>query len=497
VIRALTRGLPLGAGSALSLRRGGGPVNLIFKPMPRTLASVAGAVRAPGAVLLVSCYELGHQPAGLAVPLAFLERAGFLPASIDLAVERLDEARVRQARLVAIAVPMHTALRIGVAAARQIRRLNPAATVCFHGLYAVLNREHLLEGAADTVLGGESEQELVALAERLDRGEPLGAGPPIRLARLDFAVPSRGSLPPLHRYAALEQGGARRVAGVVEASRGCLHACRHCPIPPVYGGRFFVVPAQIVLEDIRRQVALGAQHISFADPDFLNGPGHSFRIVAAMHGEFPDLTFDFTAKVEHLLRHRHRLPELAAAGCAFVVTAVESLSDFVLEKLDKGHSRADVGRALEAVRAAGIAFRPSFLPFTPWTTLDDYIELVDWLISENLLDCVEPVQLAIRLLVPPGSALLGQPDLRPYLNGLDAAAFGWRWEHPDPRMERLHGMVTEIVHWANHTREDAALTFRKIRDAAYALAGSRPIEARATHAERRPVAPRLTEPWFC
>jgi hypothetical protein len=122
--------------------------------MPRALVPVAGAVRAPGAVLLVSCYELGHQPAGLALPLAFLERAGFAPATVDLAVERLDAARARRARLVAISVPMHTALRIGVHAARHIRELNPSAVICFHGLYAALNREFLLQRVADAVLGG-------------------------------------------------------------------------------------------------------------------------------------------------------------------------------------------------------------------------------------------------------------------------------------------------------------------------------------------------------
>lgn len=448
-------------------------------------------------MLLVSCYELGHQPLGLAFPMAFLERAGFQPDAVDLALEPLDTDQARRARLVAISVPMHTALRLGARAAEQVRRLNPAATICFYGLYAILNREYLLEHGADTVLGGESEEPLVALAERLERGEAPEPARLPNLARLAFPVPSRDRLPALQRYAAFERDGERRVAGVVEASRGCLHACLHCPIPPVYGGRFFVVPPEIVLEDVRRQAAAGARHISFADPDFLNGPRHAVRIVTAMHAELPDLTFDFTAKVEHLLQHRALLPGFAASGCAFIVTAAESLSDTVLEKLDKGHTREGLQRALLAVRSAGITLRPSWLPFTPWTTLDDYVELVDWLIAEDLVDCVEPVQLAIRLLVPPGSALLGRPGIQPHLKQLDAEAFTWQWEHPDPRMERLHRTVSEIVHWANHTRRPVATTFRQVRNAAYEAAGRRPAEALATHAERRPVAPRLTEPWFC
>ena len=494
--------------------------------MSRTSPPGARALRAPGAILLVSCYELGHQPLGLAFPLAFLERAGFRPSAVDLAVSRLDAEAVRRARLVAISVPMHTALRIGVEAAAEIRRLNSGCTICFYGLYAALNRAYLLAGAAggggsgrgtaDVVLAGEIEEPLVALAERLDRGEDAAGGRApgtrpaedapaadaravTRLARQDFPVPSRGALPVLGRYAALDRDGERRVAGVTEASRGCLHLCRHCPIPPVYGGRFFVVPAAVVLEDVRRQAAAGARHITFADPDFLNGPTHALRIVEALHAELPDLTFDFTAKVEHLLRHRGLLPRFARAGCAFIVTAVESLSDEVLRKLDKGHSRADVMGALDAVRGAGMTLRPSFVPFTPWTTLGDYIELVDWLEAADLVPCVEPVQLAIRLLVPPGSGLLESGDLTPYLRGLDAAAFTWRWEHPDPRMERLHAQVSDIVHRASHAGTPAAEVHAAVRRAAREARGDavRPPEAAATLSERRPVPPRLTEPWFC
>jgi radical SAM superfamily enzyme YgiQ (UPF0313 family) len=455
------------------------------------------SLRAPGAVLLVSCYELGHQPAGLAFPLAFLQRAGFAPDTVDLAAEPLDQDRIRRARLVALSVPMHTALRIGVRAAERVRALNPGAAICFYGLYAVLNRAHLLDQEADAVFGGECEEQLVEAIRRLERGEPL-ASPAPHLGRLDFPVPSRDRLPDLGRYAHLERDGARVPAAAVEASRGCRHQCLHCPITPVYGGRFFVVPQAVVLEDIRRQVARGARHITFADPDFLNGPRHSLRIAEALHAELPDVSFDFTAKVEHLIRHRALLPRFADLGCAFVVSAVESLSDVVLRNLDKGHTRADVARALALVRSAGLTLRPSLLPFTPWTTLDDYVELVDWVLNEELVECVDAVQLAIRLLIPPGSALLRRPEIRPFLAELDREAFSYVWRHPDLRMERLHATVSGIVHAARHRGEAAAETFRKVRAAAHeAREGRAPAEAAATHAERRPVPPRLTEPWFC
>ncbi|MBI4593302.1 MAG: radical SAM protein, partial [Candidatus Rokubacteria bacterium] len=309
-------------------------------------------------------------------------------------------------------------------------------------------------------------------------------------------VPSRSQLPSLKKYAHLERDGETHLAGYVEASRGCKHRCRHCPIPPVYDGRFFVVPPDVVLADARQLVAAGATHITFGDPDFLNGPRHALAVARALHTEFPAVTFDFTAKVEHLLRHRALLPELAALGCAFVVTAVESLSDTVLRQLDKGHTRADVGEALDALRAASIAPRPTWVPFTPWTTLDDYREMLDFIDARSLVDHVDPVQYSIRLLVPPGSLLVESPAMRPHLGPLVEGAFYHRWTHPDPRMDRLQASVAALVEEAAKREEDAALTFARVGALADAAAGVPPRPAPALPPDRR-RPPRLTEPWFC
>ena len=460
-------------------------------------AAAGGALEAPGAILLVSCYELGHQPLGAAWPRAFLERAGYAPDTLDLAVEPLAVDKVRRARLVAIAVPMHTALRLGVRAAARIRALNPTCRVVFHGLYALLNAAYLRQQGADAVLGGEAEQALVRLAERLAAG---GAPPPARptLERLAYPVPSRGSLPGLARYVSLARDGRRTPAGYVEASRGCLHGCLHCPIPPVYGGRFFAVPRDVVLADVRQLVAAGAGHVTFGDPDFLNGPGHAVRLARALHAEFPAVSYDFTAKIEHIVRHRALFPEFAATGCLFVVSAVESLSDAVLEHLAKGHTRADVSVALAVLRAAGITLRPSFVPFTPWATLADYLELLDFVAAAALVDVVDPVQLSIRLLVPPGSWLLSRPAMQPFLGPLDAAAFSYRWTHPDPRMDELQAAVAALVGEAAQAGADPAVTFQRVRGLAAERAGrSGPAAPFDAPPPERPVPARLTEPWFC
>ncbi len=310
-------------------------------------------MREPGQILLVACYELGHQPLAVAWPLAFLERRGYRPAVMDVSVEPFDAERVARAKLVAISVPMHTALRLGVTVAERVRGLNPSSHICFFGLYAGLNAEYVFARGADSVISGEAESPLVDLVESLEAGadrpvplvqKPGQPGSP-SLLRLDFPIPSRAQLPSLKTYAHLERAGRQELVGYVEASRGCLHLCQHCPIPPVYGGRFFAVPAPVVMADIRQQVAAGATHITFGDPDFLNGPSHALRLARQLHAELPDITFDFTAKIEHLLRHRAHLREMAELGCAFIVSAAESLSDTVLANLDKGHTRADIATA--------------------------------------------------------------------------------------------------------------------------------------------------------
>lgn len=457
-------------------------------------------------ILLISCYELGHQPAGIAMPLGLLRRAGYQAQTMDTSVEGFDTEKVKCAGFVGISVPMHTALRLGLRIAEEIRKLNPSCHICFYGLYALLNADYLLDTVADSVIGGEFEAALVRLVVAVEsdaaidiqgvstRGRVSG---PV-LERLNFAQPDRSSLVTLEHYARLDIKGEQRLVGYVEASRGCLHQCTHCPIPPVYDGRFFVVPADVVLKDIRGLVAAGAQHITFGDPDFLNGPGHSLRITRAMREEFPDLTFDFTAKIEHILKHRELIPELARSGCVFVVSAVESLSNTVLENLVKGHSRDDVIEALETLRGAGIAMRPSFVSFTPWTTIDDYIDVLEFVESEDLIDHVDPVQYGIRLLVPPGSLLLSNPDNESWLGRLVQESFSYEWKHPDPRMDALHAQVSALVEKAAGSNEDAADTFFKIRELAYSLRGDdRPArDARSLNPLRlRP--PRLTEAWFC
>src|SRR5712691_379035 len=463
-------------------------------------------MRSSGDILLISCYELGHQPFHLASLQTMLWQAGYLPVSVDTAVESLTDETIKQARFVGVSVPMHTALRLGHQLAKRVRLLNPAAHICFYGLYASLNADYLLLDCIDSTIGGEYEIPLLSLIAALESGSttPVPGVNTIQqssnpwIQRTPFVVPERQQLPPPERYARLELNGEQLLAGYTETTRGCKHTCLHCPITPIYQGRFFAIPAKIVLADIRTQVEQGVRHITFGDPDFFNGPTHAMRITRSLHAEFPNVTFDATIKIEHLLKQRHLLPELKDLGCVFVVSAVESINDDVLRHLDKGHTSAEVAEAFAVMEQIGIPLRPSLLPFSPWETLESYIALLTFFEERRLIEHVDPVHFSIRLLIPPGSALLDAPDSHQWLGELDPTSYTYRWQHPDSRMDELQRRVAALVEDAERAQADPIETFFFIKALALAANGqdinvSRAVEDYGT----RKILPHLTESWFC
>jgi len=455
-------------------------------------------------VVLLSTYELGRQPFGLASPAAWLARAGADVVVQDLSLCDLDERTVRDAALVGFYVPMHTATRLAQPVLARVKELNSEAHICFFGLYAALNDEHLRHLGADTILGGEFESGLVDLyAEVVEaRRRPTRQSLPlISLARQEFITPDREGLPPLEQYAQLVlPGGATRVVGYTEASRGCRHRCRHCPIVPIYDGRFRIVQRDVVVEDVRRQVEAGAEHITFGDPDFFNGPTHSLRLVRDIHAEFPNLSYDVTIKVEHLCNHIDLLPELKDTGCVLVTTAVESFDPDILETFDKGHTVGDLEIVIDALRDIGLAMNPTFVPFTPWTTIEGYTAFLRTLLRLGIVENMSPVQYAIRLLIPAGSKLFELPELSYFVSDFDHEALCHPWTHPDAAVDQLCQHVISVVteaQAAQRTRWQVFEEVWRVTAAAGAIRGDRPQRPSPGDARQVVTIPYLTEPWYC
>ncbi len=450
-------------------------------------------------IVLISTYELGRQPFGLVSPAAWLRKRGHAVACFDLTRQTLDPRLVHRAELIAIYLPMHTATRLACKLIPSLREQNAGAHLCCYGLYAPMNAEYLRSLGVGTILGGEFERELVHLAERLSLtdGEVVGNQQEsmVSLERLKFEVPDRAGLASIVKYAHLVvPGDGFRVVGSTEASRGCKHLCRHCPIVPVYNGVFRIVERDVVLADVRQQVAAGAQHISFGDPDFFNGIRHAMELVEAFHSEFPRVTYDVTIKIEHLRKQERHLARLRDTGCLFVISAVESVDDEILERLDKGHTREDFLYVARKFRELGMTLHPTFVPFTPWTTLEGYLDALRVLATEELIENVAPIQLGIRLLIPEGSRLLELEEVRGAVEAFDAESLVYPWRNANARVDALSETVQSIAAGADRKKESRAAAFARIWQAAHAAAGVEAPELRVA-AER--AVPFLSEPWYC
>ena len=448
--------------------------------------------------VLISTYELGRQPFGLASPAAWLAAEGVDVTCLDVSRQPFDASLIHDADLVAFYLPMHTATRLSLPLLKQVAVDNPRAHVCAYGLYAPLNADLLRFHGARTIFGGEFETPLTALARQIAFGEPVSENDNlISLQRQQFLVPRRDGLPPLPSYAQLTlPNGTKRVAGYTEASRGCKHLCRHCPIVPVYDGTFRIVQRDVVLADIRAQVAAGAEHITFGDPDFLNSAKHATDLVRALHAEFPDLSFDVTIKIEHLLKHHEMLELLATSGCAFVTSAVEAVDDETLRIFDKRHTCADFIGAVHACRAIGLNLVPTFVAFHPWITVAGYATLLETLVDLDLVDSIAPIQLCIRLLIPSGSRLLELAAVREMVGPYDATALVYPWAHADPAVDALQRAAEAIVHSGLAAGESRRVIFDRIRRHTWKILGQQPPNEFDVALDRTQV-PYLNEPWYC
>ena len=461
--------------------------------------------------LLISTYEMGRQPFGLASAAAWLRAEGWTVACVDAAKDTVRPESLSAPEIIGLHLPMHTATRLAGPVITAARRVNPSARICAFGLYAPLNAGWLRSLGVDEIFGGEFEEDLARWANdqkkpqstQSAQSQPFPASSAFSavssgrgaLPRIHFLVPDRSGLPPLSRYATLQMpDGQRRLVGYTEASRGCRHTCRHCPVVPIYEGQFRVVQPEVVLADVAAQVAAGAGHITFGDPDFFNGPTHAMRIVSALHAAHPDVSYDVTIKVEHLLEHRDLVPRLVATGCAFVTSAIESVDDRVLELLDKGHTRAGFLDAVALCREAGVTLVPTFVAFHPWLSLTSYCDLLDTIHALDLVDHVSPIQLAIRLLVPQGSRLLDLEEMRTLVGPFDAETLTYRWTHPDPRVDDLQRDVMALV--GTRLTSDRRPLFDEVRAMAHERAGL-PCPADPRPARARATVPYLNEPWYC
>jgi hypothetical protein len=190
------------------------------------------------------------------------------------------------------------------------------------------------------------------------------------------------------------------------------------------------------------------------------------------------------------------LTTLRDTGCLFVISAVESVDDSILERLDKGHTREDFLHVARTFRALGMTLHPTFVTFTPWTTMEGYLDLLSVLAAEELVENVAPIQLGIRLLIPEGSRLLELEEVRERVGPFDAESLVYPWKNADGRVDELSETVQAIAADADRKKESRPVAFERIWRTAHEAASLTASDL-ALAGQPGVAVPFLSEPWYC
>jgi hypothetical protein len=168
----------------------------------------------------------------------------------------------------------------------------------------------------------------------------------------------------------------------------------------------------------------------------------------------------------------------------------------VLGFLDKGHTREDFLRVIRTFRELGMTLHPTFVPFTPWTILDGYLDLLRVIAEQGVIENVAPVQLGIRLLIPEGSRMLELEEVRRLVGPFDPQSLAYPWKNTDPRLDALSETVQQIAAAAERQKESRPATFDRIWKAAHAAAGLSAPQLNLSALSQVSI-PFISEPWYC
>ena len=349
-------------------------------------------------ILLLSFYDLGKQPKIISELYQKLNNGTNEIDIVDYSVEE-KTLNLKNYDALGVYASMHTA---SVLAEEYLRNKDLPNKLFVFGLYAKVFKEMFQNCEIIQNLDNADLESLlnVQLNEEYS---------------FKHSVPDRTVLPSITDYSHIVDGSNNLIAGSVETTYGCKHECTHCPVPIEFNGTFKTFGTDKILKDVSNQVEAGAKHISFNDPDFFNGPKHALKILEALNIEHPDLTYDSTIKVEHILKYPDYFKELKNLNMLFVISAFETTNDKVLNILKKNHSSLDLNSAVEFSLSHSIDIRPTWMPFSPWTEKQDLPNIIKLIEEYRLRETVDPIQLTIKLLVPKNSLILNDPDINNYL----------------------------------------------------------------------------------
>lgn len=409
-------------------------------------------------ILLVSNFEGVYQPQTVATATTPLLEEGFRVSVLDTYVEGIKSEYFAEPNLVAISVPLFDSINSAVEVAKRVRETNSDAHITFFGQHATIQSSRLAGKYGDTCVVGEWEEPLLGLARHIYGNLPLHEVPGVvtgtqlqlvngqtwypYMPRNHFRLPSRCLLPSLDKYPLHQVDklcGGKQVVGATEIARGCHHKCLYCSVFAAYGGKVLLIPEDLIVEDVGNLVKGGMTHLTFIDADFFNAKHHGIKILRRLHTEFPELTYDFTTRVDHIRENKEYIREMEGLGVRFITSALEFPSQVVLDAVAKQASLEDIEGAVAFMRSTEIKLNPTFIMFNPWISLEDLMRFRTFVESNELDEIIDPVQYETRLYLYKGSPLLQLPSVQGLV--LTEREFHYDWKHPDPLVDELYEQV--------------------------------------------------------
>ena len=379
-------------------------------------------------ILLTSFYDLGKQPKIIA---EIVDRYNSSEIDFDFFDFSVEDQNIdlENYDVLGIYAPMHTATILSIEYIKDKKLPNKMFTF---GLYGSVLED--FNSSIRYIKDIESD-ELSLFLEINDDHQ----------FSLKNNIPNRQIFPDISNYAHLVDGSNNLIAGSVETTYGCKHSCTHCPVPISFNGSFKTYSLEKIVSDVKNQVNQGAKHISFNDPDFFNGPIHALKILESLNEKFPSITYDSTIKVEHIIKYKKYFKELSSLNMVFVISAFETTNDLVLSILEKNHTSHDLNNSIEISQDFGIDIRPTWMPFSPWTELNDLSNIVKLIEKYELRETVDPIQLTIKLLIPKHSLIIKKPEINKYLGNYEKNSLSFKWEYENNDVEKLQSSLFDFI----------------------------------------------------
>lgn len=379
-------------------------------------------------ILLTSFYDLGKQPKIIA---EIVDRYNSSEIDFDFFDFSVEDQNIdlENYDVLGIYAPMHTATILSIEYIKDKKLPNKMFTF---GLYGSVLED--FNSSIRYIKDIESD-ELALFLEINDDHQ----------FSLKNNIPNRQIFPDISNYAHLVDGSNNLIAGSVETTYGCKHSCTHCPVPISFNGSFKTYSLEKIVSDVENQVKQGAKHISFNDPDFFNGPIHALKILESLNEKFPSITYDSTIKVEHIIKYKKYFKELSSLNMVFVISAFETTNDLVLSILEKNHTSNDLNNSIEISQDFGIDIRPTWMPFSPWTELNDLSNIVKLIEKYELRETVDPIQLTIKLLIPKHSLIIKKPEINKYLGNYEKNSLSFKWEYENNDVEKLQSSLFDFI----------------------------------------------------